>query len=88
MSSKTIEPESALEMFKRVPVQSDTPVKYAVFIGDNDCSTISQIREEVSFQVEKWSDTVHAKCTLVNHLYIKNNPKDHFLVVSRFCQTK
>ena len=69
MSSKSMEPESAVEMFKRVPVQGDIPVKYAVFIGDDDCSTISRIREEVSYQVEKWSDTVHAKRTLVNHLY-------------------
>ena len=28
-----------------------------------------EFREEVSYQVEKWSDTVHAKRTLVNHLY-------------------
>ena len=69
MSSNSMEPESAVEMFKRVPVQGDTPRKYAVFIGDDDCPTISRIREEVSYQVEKWSDTVHTKLTFVNHLY-------------------
>ena len=69
-SSKSMEPSSAVELFKRVSsVESDTPAKYSVFIGDDDCSTISRIREEVNYEVEKWSDTVHSKRTLVNHLY-------------------
>ena len=40
-------------------------------IGDDDCSTLSKIREEVVYHVEKWSDTVHAKRTLIliNHLH-------------------
>ena len=44
-------------------------MKYSIFIGDDDCTTISRIREEVDYEVEKWSDTVHAKRTLLNHLY-------------------
>ena len=40
-----------------------------MFIGDDDCSTLSKIREEVVYHVEKWSDTVHAKRTLINHLH-------------------
>ena len=48
----SMEPESAVGMSKRVPGQGDTPVKYAIFLGDDDCSTISRIREEVSYQVE------------------------------------
>ena len=41
MSSKSMEPEGAVDLFKRVPTLGETPVKYAVFIGDDDCSTIS-----------------------------------------------
>ena len=63
MSSKSMEPESAVELFSRAPVQGSVPVKYAVFIGDDDCSTISRIREEVAYQVEKWSD----KCSCQAH---------------------
>ena len=70
MSYKSMEPESAVELVKQVSsMEGDTPAKYSVFIGDDDCSTISRIREEVSYEVEKWSDTVHSKRTLVNHLY-------------------
>jgi len=68
-SSKSMEPLGAVELFKRAPVQSNNPAKYAVFIGDDDCSTLSKIREEVVYHVEKWSDTVHAKRTLINHLH-------------------
>ena len=57
-SSKSMEPLSAVKLSKRVSsIESDTPAKYSVFIGDDDCSTISQIREEVNYKVEKWSDT-------------------------------
>ena len=68
-SSKSMEPLSAVELFKRAPVQSNCPAKYAVFIGDDDSSTLSKIREEVVYHVEKWSDTLHAKRTLLNHLH-------------------
>lgn len=64
-----MEPEGAVDLIKRVPTLGETPVKYAVFIGDDDCSTISWIKEEVTYQVEKWSDTVHAKRSLINNLY-------------------
>ena len=40
-----------------------------MFIGDDDCSTLSKISKEVVYHVEKWSDTVHAKRTLINHLH-------------------
>ena len=46
-SSKSMEPLSAVELFRRAPVQSNCPAKYEVFIGDDDCSTLSKIREVV-----------------------------------------
>ena len=64
-----MEPLNAVELFKRAPLQNTIPAKYTVFIGDDDCSTLSKIREEVVYHVEEWSDTVHAKRTLINHLH-------------------
>ncbi len=52
-SSKSMEPASAVELFKRAPLHEETPVKYSVFIGDDDCTTISRIHEEVNYEVEK-----------------------------------
>ena len=59
MSSKSMEPESAVELFRRAPVQGSVAAKYVVFIGDDDCLTMSCIKEEVAY----------AKRTLLNHLY-------------------
>ena len=67
-SSKSMEPLSAVELFKRAQLQNNNPAKYAVSIGDDDCSTLLKIREEVVYHVEEWSDTVHAKRKLINHL--------------------
>ena len=64
-----MEPESAVELFSRAPVQGSVAAKYAVNIGNDDCLTMSCIKEAVAYQVEKWSDNVLAKQTLLNHLY-------------------
>ena len=40
-----------------------------MFIGDDDSSMKAKIREEVDYNVEKWSDTTHATKTLVSHLH-------------------
>ena len=55
-----------------VKLSSEAPnygVKYSVFIGDDDSSTIAKIQEEVDYNVERWSDTAHATRTLVSHLH-------------------
>ena len=43
-------------------------VKYNMFIGDDDSATIAKIREEVEYNVEKWSDASLATRTIVSHL--------------------
>lgn len=60
-----MEPLSAVKLFKRVPLQNNNPTKYAVFICDDDCSTLAKIREVV-YHVEEWSDTLHAYLATVN----------------------
>ena len=65
-SSKSMEPEVGVRLFKDAPNHG---VKYSVFIGDDDSSTIAKIHEEVAYSVEKWSDSTHATRTLVSHLH-------------------
>ena len=65
-SSKSMEPQVGVKLFSEAP---NYGVKYSVFIGDDDSSTIAKIREEVVYNVEKWSDTTHATRTLVSHLH-------------------
>ena len=52
-SSKSMEPLSAVELFKRAPVQSNCPAKYAVFIGDDDCSTLSKKEKRLCIMWKK-----------------------------------
>ena len=42
--SKSMEPESAVELFSRAPVLGENPAKYSIFIGDDNCTTIPRIR--------------------------------------------
>ena len=65
-SSKSMEAQVGVKLFSEAP---NYGVKYSVFIGDDDSSTIAKIREEVDYNVEKWSDTTHATRTLENHLH-------------------
>ena len=61
-----MEPEVVVRLFKDA---TNHGVKYSVFIGDDDSSTIAKIHEEVAYSVEKWSDSTHATRTLVSHLH-------------------
>ena len=48
----------------------------AVLVGDDDSCTIKKVRESVSHNVIKWSDTVHAKRSFATSLYaIQKNHK-------------
>ena len=73
-SSKSMEADVGVRLFKEAPKHG---VKYSVFIGDDDSSTIARIREEVSYAVEKWSDSSHATRTLVSHLYKISSKKEN-----------
>ena len=60
-SSKSMEAEVGVKLFKEAP---NYGIKYSVFIGDDDSATIAKIREEVDYNVEKWSDSNHATRSL------------------------
>ena len=53
----------------------DAKVKYSTYIGDDDSTSLADIRTKVPYHVEKYSDIIHAKRSLTTRLY---NLKDHF----------
>jgi len=65
-SSKSMEAQVGVKLFTET---LNYGVKYSVFIGDDDSSTIARVREQVDYNVEKWSDSTHATRALVNHLH-------------------
>ena len=71
-SSKSMEREVACELWSNAP---QSGVKFSVFVGDDDSTTLADIRNKVPYGVEKWSDIVHVKRSLNTRLY---NLKDRF----------
>ena len=72
-SSKSMEPAVAVDLFQRAPSSN---IKYHVYTGDDDTTTQSHIREKVSYDVEKQSDVIHTKRSLLSKLYtLKSNGK-------------
>ena len=65
-SSKSMEPDVAVDLFQRAIKNG---VKYNIYTGDDDATTQAHIRDKVSYNVEKHSDTVHTKRSLVSKLY-------------------
>lgn len=72
-SSKRMEPDVAIDLFQRAPTHG---VKFTVYTGDDDSTTESHIRDKVPYHVEKQSDTIHTKRSLISKLYsLKSNQK-------------
>ena len=65
-SSRSIEPDVAFDLFQRAIKNG---VKYSIYTGDDDVTTQAHIRDKVPYKVEKHSDTVHTKRSLVSKLY-------------------
>jgi hypothetical protein len=65
-TSKSMEPSAAVSMWNRAP---DQGVKYSTYIGDDDSATYKELRENVPYKIQKWSDVVHAKRNLLSKLY-------------------
>ena len=72
-SSKSMEPDVAVDLFQRA---THSGVKFSIYTGDDDTTTQSHIREKVPYEVEKQSDTIHTKRSLISKLYaLKSNQK-------------
>ena len=41
----------------------------SILVGDNDSSTIKEVKESVQHDVDKWSDIGHAKRSMTTSLY-------------------
>ena len=89
-SSKSMEAAVGVRLFQQAPNHG---VKYNMFIGDDDSATIAQIREEVEYNVEKWSEASLATRTIVK--ISQGSPHFHKRLLSTFgsalatvCQNK
>ena len=71
-SSKSMERDVACELWTKAP---QSGIKYSVYVGDDDSTTLADINKKVPYGVQKWSDIVHAKRSLNSRLY---NLKDRF----------
>ena len=65
-SSKAMEATAAVELFKNV---TKSNVKFSTYTGDDDSTTEFHLKQNVPYDVEKWSDTVHTKRSLTTRLY-------------------
>ena len=65
-SSKSMEPAGAVNIVKQIESEGH---KVSKLVGDDDASTISHLRREVSPTIEKGSDKNHLKKSFTNKLY-------------------
>ena len=65
-SSKSMEPEIAVECFNDAP---NYGIKYASYTGDEDTTTESHVKYRVSYDTTKKTDKNHATRTLGSRLY-------------------
>lgn len=61
-----MEPDVAAELAVST---SQHGAQVTVLVGDDDSCTIKKVRESVTHEVDKWSDTVHAKRSFGTSLY-------------------
>ena len=67
-----MERDVARELWRKAP---QSGVKFPIYVGYDDSTTPADIKNKVSYGVEKWSDVVHAKRSLNTSLY---NLRDRF----------
>ena len=73
VSSKAMEPASAVEMFNIALKQK---VKYPFYAGDDDSTTEAHIRQKVSYGDNEFIDIIHMKRSLTTRLYnLSHNTK-------------
>ena len=67
-----MERDVACELWTKAP---ESGVKFSIYVGDDDSTTLADIKNKVPYGVEKWSDVVHVKRSLNSRPY---NLKDRF----------
>lgn len=48
--------------------------RVSVLIADDDAATISNVRKNVPWEIQKWSDINHAKKNITSDMYALNMP--------------
>ena len=71
-SSKSIERDVACELWSKAP---QSGVKFSIYVGDDDSTTLADIKNKVPYGVQKWSGIVHTKRSLNSRLC---KLRDHF----------
>ena len=61
-----MEPAVACELWNSSPAEN---IKFSVYVGDDDSTTLCHLGQIVPYRVKKWSDMVHAKRSLTTRLY-------------------
>ena len=61
-----MERDVACELWRKAP---QSGVKFSIYVGDDDSTTLADIKNKVPRGVEKWSDVGHAKKSLNTRLY-------------------
>ena len=67
-----MEPNVAVDLFQRAIKNG---VKYNIYTADDDATTQAHIRDQVPYEVEKYSDIVHTKRSLVSKLFALTSTK-------------
>ena len=61
-----MERDVACELWRKAP---QSGVKFSIYVGDDDSTTLADTKNKVPYGVEKWSDVGHAKKSLNTRLY-------------------
>ena len=64
-SSRAMEPSVSCELWNAAPKQH---ARFSTYVGDADTTNLSHLTKNVPYDVEKWSDIVHAKRSLTTRL--------------------
>ena len=70
-SSKAMEPAVACELWNSASTKN---AKFFIYVGDDDTTTLCHSSQNVPYGVEKWSDIVHAKCSLTSRMCNLSTP--------------
>jgi len=68
-SAKSMEPAIAVRIITQNKQLQDAKVRISTFIGDEDATTIHEIRRNSEIPVEKWSDLNHVEKSFSSALY-------------------
>lgn len=70
-----MEPDMAVSLIAKNKLLEKLSTRITVLIADDDSATISNVRKNVSWPVDKWSDINHVKKNMTTQLYALKLPR-------------